>query len=116
MPAPRIDFELDQGSTLTKTLTIIGSDGQPVSFTGASAEMQLRTSYDAAPSLTLSSDNGRIALGSNGLITLSLTPSASASLTAGEYLYDLEVTSSAGAVSKYAAGVITVRREVTRDE
>ena len=115
MPAPRIDLSIDQGSTYNKTLTIIGSDGLPVSFANCTAEMMLRTSADAAnAALTLSNGAGITLGSSNGVIELAISAAETAALEAGEYVYDLEVTTQAGAVTKYASGKAAVRREITR--
>lgn len=111
---PRIDLSIEQGSTFSKSLTIINSDGLPVSFTGASAQMQLRqTLSSASPAITLSTANGRITLSSGGTITLSIAATDTDDLTPGTYVYDLEVTSGS-TVRKYMSGKATVVGEVTR--
>ena len=83
--------------------------------TGFSARMQLRTSYSAASaSLELTTANGRISLTNAGVITLSLTATETAALAAGRYVYDLEMVSSGGQVTRLLEGVVTVSPEVTR--
>jgi hypothetical protein len=77
--------------------------------------MQLRTSYSAATaSLELTTVNGRISLTNAGVITLSLTATETAALAAGRYVYDLEMVSSGGQVTRLLEGVVTVSPEVTR--
>jgi hypothetical protein len=77
--------------------------------------MQLRTSYSAASaSLELTTANGRISLTNAGVITLSLTATETAALAAGRYVYDLEMVSSGGQVTRLLEGVVTVSPEVTR--
>jgi hypothetical protein len=77
--------------------------------------MQLRTSYSAASaSLELTTANGRVSLTSAGVITLSLTATETAALAAGRYVYDLELVSSGGVVTRLLEGVVTVSPEVTR--
>lgn len=111
---PRIDLTIEQGSTFSKSVTIIDSDGLPVSFSGASAEMQIRETISAAsPAITLSTANGRISLGSAGLITLSIPATNTDDLAPGNYVYDLEVTSGS-TVKKYMSGMVKVVGEVTR--
>jgi hypothetical protein len=77
--------------------------------------MQLRTSYSAATaSLELTTANGRISLTNAGVITLALTATETAALAAGRYVYDLELVSSGGQVTRLLEGVVTVSPEVTR--
>jgi hypothetical protein len=77
--------------------------------------MQLRTSYSAASaSLELTTANSRISLTNAGVITLSLTATETAALAAGRYVYDLEMVSSGGLVTRLLEGVATVSPEVTR--
>jgi hypothetical protein len=77
--------------------------------------MQLRTSYSAASaSLELTTGNGRISLTNAGVITVSLTATETAALAAGRYVYDLEMVSSGGLVTRLLEGVVTVSPEVTR--
>ena len=77
--------------------------------------MQLRTSYAAASAtLELTTANGRITLTNAGVITLSLTATETAALTAGRYVYDLEMVSSGGQVTRLLEGICTVTPEVTR--
>ena len=46
--------------------------------------------------------------------TLTLSSSATGSLTAGRYVYDVEITSDAAVVSRVVEGIVTVNPQVTR--
>ena len=48
-----------------------------------------------------------------GVVTLSLTAAETTALDAERYVYDLEITSSVGAVTRVIEGLITVRPQVT---
>ena len=51
---------------------------------------------------------------SNGKITMSMTNSTTSAIEEGMYVYDLEITNSAGTVTRVLQGSITVTPEVTR--
>ena len=48
-----------------------------------------------------------------GVVTLSLTPAQTTALSDGRYVYDLEITSSTGEVTRVIEGIITVTPQVT---
>ena len=110
------DLQIPQGSTWTQVADWkTGSPAAFVNTTGYTARMQLRTSYSAASaSLELTTTNGRISLTNAGVITLSLSATETAALSAGRYVYDLELVSSGGQVTRLLEGVVTVSPEVTR--
>ena len=78
--------------------------------------MSLRTDIeDSSAILSLTTENGRIALGGGaGTITLTVSASDTAALTAGNGVYDLEIVSSGGVVTRLIEGSYTISREVTR--
>ncbi len=110
------DLTIPAGATYSQTLNWkTGSPAAFVNTTNFTARMQLRTSYSAASaSLELTTANGRISLSNAGVITLSLTATETAALAAGRYVYDLELVSSGGVVTRLLEGVVTVSPEVTR--
>jgi len=114
MPAGTYNIIADQGATFARSLVYKDSTGTPVNLTGYTAKMQVRPipgSTDLV--LELSTSNGRITLGgSAGTVTLSV-PAANMNFSAGEYAYDLELTSGAGAVTRLVMGAFLMRGEVT---
>lgn len=110
------DLVIPQGSSWTQVLNWkTGSPAAFVNTTGFSARMQLRTSYSAASAtLELTTANGRISLTNAGVITLSLSATETAALAAGRYVYDLELVSSGGLVTRLLEGIVTITPEVTR--
>ena len=65
--------------------------------------------------LELTTANSRIALGgATGQVTLSVTATVMATVPADKYVYDLELVSSAGVVTRLVQGNFVVRGEVTR--
>jgi len=65
--------------------------------------------------LELTTANSRITLGgATGEVTLSVTATVMASVPADKYVYDLELVSATGVVSRLVQGNFVVRGEVTR--
>jgi hypothetical protein len=115
-PAGIYNIIADQGATFTRQLTWNDSSGSAVDLTGYTARMQVRTSIDAAGAATLSltTENGRIVLGGTaGTITLTAEATATQAVTAGAYVYDLELVSGS-TVTRLVQGSFTLRGEVTR--
>lgn len=79
------------------------------------ARMQVRKYVDSAtPLITLTTENGRITINSaSGLITISISAADTAALTSSG-VYDLEIISSNGLVSRVIQGTFTLDLEVTR--
>jgi hypothetical protein len=48
-----------------------------------------------------------------GVLTISLTANQTTALDAERYVYDVEITSSTGSVTRVLEGIITVRPEVS---
>jgi hypothetical protein len=105
----------DQGATFNRVITWNDSDGDPVDLGGYTARMQVRQRYVSTSTvLSLTSGSGITLGGALGTITLLVSASATAEVATGEYLYDLELVSGGGVVTRLLQGSFTVRAEVTR--
>ena len=110
-------FVIEQGATFSKVLTLKDSAGAVINLTGyASAEMDLRENPEASSAVTtLTTSNSGIALGgSAGTVTLTISASNTASLTAGDGVYDLELTDGNSNVYRILEGTYSIRRNVSR--
>jgi hypothetical protein len=78
--------------------------------------MHVRTVANAASTiLELTTSNSRITLGgAAGTVTLNVDANTTANLTPGLYVYDLEVVSGGGEVTRLVEGNFNVKAEVTR--
>ena len=88
---------------------------EPYVLTSHTARMQVRRTLESTtPLITLTTENGRISIsGGSGLITLSISAADTAALTSNG-VYDLEIISSGGIVSRVIKGTFTLSLEVTR--
>ena len=117
MAAGYLHFIIEQGATFRKVLTLKDSSGSLINLTGyPSAEMDLRKNQDDADTATtLTTANGRIALGgSAGTITLEISNTDTAALTVGDGVYDLELVDSSNKVLRIMEGTYSIRGNVSR--
>lgn len=118
------DITAEQGATFNPTLTYKDSTGVLVNLTGYTAQMQVRSAYEAVDpaALILTTENGGITLGgAAGTIVLLVTAVKMSTLKASSettppsavYFYDLNLI--LGAVTtRLLQGKFTVNRGVTR--
>lgn len=122
MLAGTYNITCDQGSTYSLVVTVQYPDAEdptiyhPWDFTGYTARMQIRRTIESSTVLLeLTTETGGIEFTDedNGEITLTISATETAALTSSG-VYDLEIVSSAGTVSKVIKGVFTLNPEVTR--
>ena len=115
MAATTYDILIEQGATFSQVITY-KDNGVAVNLTGYTARMQVRATLESASTLIeLTTANSRIALGgAAGTITLSIAAADTAALTSGRGVYDLELVSGSGIVTRLLQGVCTISRNVTR--
>jgi hypothetical protein len=109
-----VNLCLPQGQTWDNQFNY-RSDGELVNLSSYTARMQLRATAESAnTAANLTTGNGGITLSSSGAITLNLSATSTAAITAATYLYDLEVVSPGGSVRRLIEGSAVVSREITR--
>jgi len=110
------NFEIPQGATWTQVINWkTGSPPAFVNTTSFTARCQFRSSHASSTVvMELSTANTRITMTNAGVITLSLTATLTAGIPATRYVYDLEMISSGGVVTRLLEGHVTVTPEVTR--
>ena len=116
MPAASYDLMIEQGATFSQTVTWKDSNNVPVDLTGYTARMQFRPSVNA-PTVYFSatSTDGRIVLGgATGAITINISAVETTAFTFVSAVYDLELQSASGVVTRLLEGGVSVSREVTR--
>lgn len=110
------DILADQGATLNRAIFLKNSAKRPVSLEGYSGRMHIReykNSSNIIQTLTSDSNGGLTIDDVAGRVDILLTPSETALLAAKDYVYDLELESAEGDVTKIVSGKLTVRAEIT---
>jgi hypothetical protein len=115
MQAPGyLDLDCYQGANFDYQLTWTVA-GSAVNLTGYSARMQVRQYADStATVLSFVNGTGITLGGTAGTIALSAVATATSAVEAGQYVYDLELVSGAGYVTRLVEGNFVVYAEVTR--
>lgn len=110
------NFTINKGATFSRVVTWKEADGDPIDLTGYTARMQVREYASAAdPVIDLTTTNGGIALGGTaGTITLSISSTDTSNVGVDGGVYDLELVSAGGVVTRLLQGFIEFSDEVTR--
>lgn len=110
--AVKVNLSIDQGSTFATTFNLSNEDtGEILDLSTYSAAGQIRKHYTSSNAVTFvcAVNTG------TGVLTASLSANTTKTMSAGRYVYDIELTESiSGAVSRIVEGIITVNPEVTR--
>ena len=111
MSAGTYNFILEQGATFNRQLTV-KDDGSAMNLTGYSVASKMRSTHDS--STVVGTFTCTISNATGGIITMSMTNSTTGGIEEGIYVYDLEMTSGTGVVTRLMQGTVTVNPEVTR--
>lgn len=113
--AQKCNIKLDQGSNSSFVFTV-RDEGGLVDLTGFTAIMQIRkTPYDLDAVDTLSTENGRIEIDTeSAVISLKFPCFTTENYPAIPLIYDIEIESEGGEITRILEGALTVDREITR--
>lgn len=102
---------VDQGTDFSAIITLKNQDGSTMNLTGYTAASQFRKSYQSssATNFVVSIYNA-----TQGQIRLQLAAATSSALSAGRYLYDIEITSSSNERKRALEGIVVLTPEITR--
>lgn len=105
------NLTVDQGTTFSANIDVSDESGNAQNLSGYSVAGQIRKNYDSATHVAFVAAVNNAA---QGTINISLTPSQTNGMAAGRYVYDVEITSSGGVVTRVLEGQVEVTPGVTR--
>lgn len=110
------DLSIDQGATFQLLITWNDPSGNPIDLTGYTARMQIRPEVTSSTViLEMTTENGGITLGGvAGTISLTKSATDTAAVTADSGVYDLELATADGIVTRLIQGSVVFNPEVTR--
>jgi len=129
MAAGRYLLTIEQGATTDLLLQYKDSSGSPIDLSGYTASMQIRPSVDSTTTyLSITSVTASDGTGLNftpvsasltlprtsGSIGLFISATSSSNLSFTEGVYDIELKSSTGIVTRLLEGNVKLSKEVTR--
>lgn len=101
---------VDQGSSFISTVGVEDSTGGEFNLTGYTARAQLRRTYKSRSKYDFEAS---ISSPSTGDIELKMPAVTTGALTAGRYVYDVEIVSPEGEVTRVVEGQLEVMPRVT---
>lgn len=126
MRAGTYNFTCEQGSTFTRLIELeepdlvadpTGETFSPIDISGYTARMQIRRTLESSsPMISLTTENNRLVINPGdeaNQILINLSDDETSTLTTNG-VYDLEIESPGGVVSRILQGTVTVSLEVTR--
>lgn len=105
------NLTIDQGSTFKADIDVTDADGDALNLAGYTVAGQLRKNYSSSTSTDFTAS---VTSTINGTIRISLSATQTNDLKAGRYVYDVEITSSTGEVTRVLEGQVEVTPGVTR--
>lgn len=105
------NITIDQGSDFTSSVTVEDVAGNPMNLTGYTASGQIRKTYYSTTAIDFTAS---VTSAANGLITIELDKDTTKTMKPGRYVYDLEIESSGGTVTRVVEGQLEVMPSVTR--
>jgi hypothetical protein len=110
----KYDITIYQGATYDVTFTWKDESDTEVNLTGYSARLKARESIDSSSAfISLTSGSGITLGGTAGTIRVLISATDTAALTQSG-VYDLELESGAGVVTRLLEGNLVLSKEVTR--
>jgi hypothetical protein len=103
------NLTIDQGSAFESSVDVTGADGSAIDLTTYTVRGQIRKSYQSSTAVDFVTTKN-----ADGEIGLSITSSTSGGIKAGRYVYDVEIESSAGVVTRVLEGQVEVTPRVTQ--
>lgn len=110
--ASKQNLYVDQGTTFTKTfvVNVSSSNTTPANLSGYIGRAQFRKEFTSANSINFS-----VQITPNvGQVTLTLNANVSSNIEFGRYVYDVEIESNTGIITRIVEGFLVITPEVTR--
>jgi hypothetical protein len=102
---------VDAGSDYSNIITVSSTNGQPLNLSGYTVASQMRKSYSSS---TVYAFTASVYDAANGKVRLQLSASGSSAIPAGRWLYDVEITSTAGSKTRVVEGIVTITPQITQ--
>ena len=113
--AGKYNFSIDQGTDFTRVITWKDGSNVLVNLTGYTARLQAREKIaDTTTLIDLTVGAGITLGGTLGTITLSMTAVQTTALNFVTGVYNLEMTSPSGKITRLLEGYVRLSKEVSR--
>lgn len=103
---------VDQGADYSASVDVTDSDGDNLDLSGYTAAGQIRKTYSSSTAVNFTVSIATPA--STGILNIGLTSTQTNAMKAGRYVYDVEITSAGGTVTRVLEGQVEVTPGVTQ--
>jgi len=101
----------DQGSDFISEITVEDYNGNVSNISNYTARGQVRRTYLSSTAVDF---NATVSNPTSGELTIELTSAQTSAMKAGRYVYDVEIVSSGGTVTRVVEGQFEIMPSVTR--
>jgi len=105
------NLSIDQGTDYSAEIVVEDATGNVANLTGYTVAGQIRKSYSSSTAINF---NVTVTNAGSGVITATLSNTATAGMKAGRYLYDIEVTDGSAKKTRVIEGQITINPGITQ--
>jgi hypothetical protein len=106
--ALKANIVIDQGTTFASSIEVLDENDNAIELQEYTARGQLRKTYTSNNAVNFTTTVN------TGILVISLTASQTANITAGRYVYDVELVDAQNTVVRILEGIVTITPEVTR--
>lgn len=108
--AIKANLVIDQGTDFSATIDVVDANNDIYDLSSYTVAAQMRKNYASSTATTFSCTD----TDAGGQIVMALSSNTTSQLEPGRYLYDVEITSDGGTVSRVVEGIVTVTPGITR--
>jgi len=113
MPAGKLNIEIEQGATFSRTIFYKDANGTAINLTGATITGQVRPSYSSSTAVSFALSV--VGSAANGEILWTMTAANTATLTPNSpQVYDIDINWGGGVIDRLLYGNVCIHPEVTR--
>jgi hypothetical protein len=106
------NFSIDQGATFSKNFTVTTDGSTAYDLSGLVLQAEMRKNYDSTT--VTATFTCTLVTASSGIYKLTLSEPTTTQITAGRYVYDVELILADSTIEKVHYGVVTIHPEVTK--
>jgi hypothetical protein len=108
--AIKANIIIDQGTDFAAVIDLQTTSSAPFNLIGHTVAAQMRKNYSSSTATTFNCSHN----GADGQISITLGKAVTTVLEPGRYLYDIEITTAGGSVTRVVEGTATVTPGMTR--
>lgn len=108
--AIKANIIIDQGTDFAAIIDLETTSSTPYDLVGYTVAAQMRKNYSSSTATTFTCSHN----GADGQISITLGKNLTTLIDPGRYLYDIEITSASGTVTRVVEGTATVTPGMTR--